>query len=104
MRGLRDVRLGFQDPEISERFVGREVIVRLMTLSTAVSGMLGQDELGILRDDFFQQRFSGGVILLLDRALRLDEFRRGRGILDSDFVMADGPAGTLGLRRAGQGK
>ena len=49
---------------------------------------------GSLRDNFFQQRLGGGVVLLFDRALGLDEFRRGRGIVDCDFVMADGLAGV----------
>ena len=58
---------------------------------------------GILVDDFFQQRLRGGVVLLFDRALGLYEFWRGRGIVDGDFVMTDGLAGSLGLCTQGKG-
>ena len=52
--------------------------------------------LGIFCDHFFQQGFRSGVVLLFDRAFSLNQFGRGRGILDFDFVMADGLAGRLG--------
>ena len=53
---------------------------------------------GILLDDFFQQRLGSRVVLLFDRVLGLYEFWRGRGIVDRDFVMADRLTGALGLR------
>ena len=60
--------------------------------------------LGIVGDDFFQQRFGSGVVLFFDRAFSLDEFGRGRGILDFDLVVADGFAGGLSEAMLSKGK
>ena len=61
----------------------------------------GGKVVGILRDHLFQQRFGSGVVLLFDGALGLDEFRRGRGIVHGDFVVADGLAA---FGQCGKGK
>ena len=92
-----EIQIGFEDAGLGgdglaiggNRVVG--LALRVVQKSQVEPGGV---VFGILRDDFFQKRLGGGVILLFDGALGLDELGWGRGILDGDFVMADGLAGV----------
>ena len=77
-----EIQIGFEYPGLGRDGLavrGNRVVGLAQRVVEKSQVKPGGKVVGILRHHFFQQRLGGGVILLLDRALGLDEFRGEEG-------------------------